>query len=101
MKKKIILFAFASKDLIRSAEKLLSQTSDNFYDEINIFTSNKIDETLNLKLKTICWKERGFGYWIWKPYLIKKIFDKIGVDVGCHNKKIYLDLIIWILLKKW
>ena len=93
MKKKIILFAFASKDLIRSAERLLSQASDsNFYDEINIITSNKIDETLKSKIKKLSvGKKRGFGYWIWKPYLIKKIFDKIDygdiinyVDVGCH-----------------
>ncbi len=93
MKKKIILFAFASNDLIRSAERLLSQASDsNFYDEINIITSNKIDETLKSKIKKLSvGKKRGFGYWIWKPYLIKKIFDKIDygdiinyVDVGCH-----------------
>ena len=93
MKKKIILFAFASKDLIRSAERLLSQASNsNFYDEINIITSNKIDETLKYKIKKLSvGKKRGFGYWIWKPYLIKKIFDKIDygdiinyVDVGCH-----------------
>ena len=76
MKKKIILFAFASKDLIRSAERLLKQASDsNFYDEINIIISNKIDETLKSKIKKLSiGKKRGFGYWIWKPYLIKKIF---------------------------
>ena len=93
MKKKIILFAFASKDLIRSAKRLLNQASEsNFYDEINIITSNKIDEVLKSKIKKLSTgNKRGFGYWIWKPYLIKKIFDKIDygdiinyVDIGCH-----------------
>ena len=37
MKKKIILFAFASNDLKKSAERLSSQANDSkFYDEINI-----------------------------------------------------------------
>ena len=54
MKKKIILFAFASKDLIRSAKRLLNQASEsNFYDEINIITSNKIDEVLKSKIKKL------------------------------------------------
>ena len=81
--KKIILFAFASKDLIRSAERLLSQASDsNFYDEINIITSNKIDETLKYKIKKLSvGKKRGFGYWIWKPYLIKRFLIKLIMEI--------------------
>ena len=80
MKKKTILFAFASKDLIRSAERLLSQASDsNFYDEINIITSDKIDETLKSKIKEISvGNKRGFGYWIWKPYFIKNKLNEIN-----------------------
>ena len=94
MKNKIILFAFASNDLKRSAKRLLSQANDSkFYDKIHIITSNKIDNILKSKIKNLLslGKKRGFGYWIWKPYLLKKIFDKINygdiinyVDIGCH-----------------
>ena len=107
MKKKTILFAFASKDLSRSAERLLSQASDsNFYDEINIITSDKIDNILKSKIKILRSKGRGrgFGYWIWKPYLLKKIFDKINygdiinyVDIGCHIIKKNSDKFIQYL----
>ena len=94
MKKKIILFAFASNDLKRSAKRLLCQANDSkFYDKINIITSDKIDNILKSKIKILRseGRGRGFGYWIWKPYLLKKIFDKINygdivnyVDIGCH-----------------
>ncbi len=118
MKKKIILFSFASKDLKRSAERLLNQANDShFYDEIKIIISNKTDEILKSKIKSLLsiGKKRGFGYWIWKPYLLKKIFDKIDygdivnyIDIGCHIIKTnslrfnqYLDFIKqddnWIL----
>ena len=47
MKKKIILFAFASNDLKRSAERLSRQANDSkFYDKIDIITSDKIDNIL-------------------------------------------------------
>ena len=94
MKNKIILFAFASNDLKKSAERLSSQANDSkFYDEINIITPDKIDNVLKSKIKNLfsIGKKRGFGYWIWKPYLLKKIFDKINygdivnyLDIGCH-----------------
>ena len=78
MKNKIILFAFASNDLKRSAKRLLYQANDSkFYDKINIITSDKIDNILKSKIKNLLslGKKRGFGYWIWKPYLLKKIFN--------------------------
>jgi len=94
MKNKVILFAFASNDLKKSAKRLLSQANDSkFYDEINIISPNKFDNILKSKIKHLFskGKKRGFGYWIWKPYLLKKIFDKINygdivnyLDIGCH-----------------
>lgn len=114
MTKKIILFAFASKDLKRSAKRLLSQAIESeFYDEIKIISSDKIDDILKCKINNLLskGKKRGFGYWIWKPYLIKKIFDEINygdiinyVDVGCHiikkNSKNFNQYISFIKKEK-
>ena len=63
MKKKIILFAFASNDLKRSAERLSRQANDSkFYDKIDIITSDKIDNILKSKIKNLfsIGKKRGF-----------------------------------------
>ena len=115
--KKIILVAFASNNLNKSAQRLKFQAEQsNFYDEIKIFKENDLDKKIKLIIKKIIKeKKRGFGYWAWKPYFVLKVLKeaKFGdvvnyVDVGCHilgkNKKRfyeYLDIIInpkiWLL----
>ena len=91
---KIILLAFATEDLRKSIDRFSKQAKQsNFYDEINIFSSNKLSSDLKNKINLLLLsgKKRGYGYWIWKPYLIKKVFDDIKfgdiinyVDIGCH-----------------
>ena len=116
--KKVVLLAFASNDLKKSINRLSNQAREsNFYNEIKIFNSNNLPSALASKLSYLLSinKKRGYGYWIWKPYLIKKVFDEIEygdvinyLDIGCHiikeniskfNK--YLDFINmdgkWIL----
>jgi hypothetical protein len=93
-KNKIILLAFASKDLKRSINRLIKQANEsNFYDKIKVLSSNDLPLNLSEKVNTLLslGKTRGYGYWIWKPYLIKKIFDEMEygdiinyMDVGCH-----------------
>ena len=115
--KKIILFAFGSTDLKNSLIRLKKQAEEtNYYDEIKILNPKDFDIKMKKKFKEITSfrKNRGYGYWFWKPYFLKRIIDEIDdgniihyVDVGCHiqNKnsrfKEYLDLLIkqnrWIL----
>ena len=115
--RKILLFAFASLDLNRSAIRLKKQAeSSNYYDEIKILNPKDFDEKMKRKFNNIVQqrKNRGYGYWFWKPLFIKKIMEQLNpgdiihyVDIGCHiqNKNFkfnnYLDLLIdndrWIL----
>jgi hypothetical protein len=53
----------------------------NIFDEINVYTAD------DLIKDTSFWKQhsnfiinnrRGFGYWIWKPYLIKKKMEELN-----------------------
>ena len=92
--KETVLLAFASNDLKRSINRLSIQAREsNFYSKIKIFNSNNLPKDLASKLNYLLSinKKRGYGYWIWKPYLIKKIFDEIQygdvinyLDIGCH-----------------
>ena len=53
----------------------------NIFDEINLYTVNDLINDVSF------WKQhsnfilnnkRGFGYWIWKPYLIKKTMERLN-----------------------
>lgn len=67
---------------IHYASLLTNQVNNlNIFDEIKLYTSN------DLINDTTFWKQhedfilnnkRGFGYWIWKPYLIKKTMDNLN-----------------------
>ena len=115
--KKIILFAFASKDLIRSAKRLKNQAlQSKYYDDIKIYSPENFDKQMSLKFEIITKNKnkRGYGYWFWKPLFLLKVLNDTDkddiihyVDIGCHlqNKnsrfKEYLDILIdskkWIL----
>ena len=94
---KIILLAFATADLRKSINRLTRQaTVSNFYEKIKIFNSNELPYELSQKIDVLSnlHKKRGYGYWMWKPYLIKKIFNEIEygdiinyLDIGCHIVK--------------
>ena len=91
MKKKIIFFAFATKDLSNSMNRLKTQALvSKFYDQIKILNDSDIDKKGNKILSNFS-KKKGYGYWFWKPYLILKIFKSMNegdilhyADVGCH-----------------
>ena len=108
--KKIILFAFATKDLIRSAERLKKQAIKlDIYDEIKILNEDSIisDNKKILELKKSSKKSRGYGYWFWKPFLILDIMKNLQegdiihyLDIGCHLQldgidrfREYLDIV--------
>tara|TARA_B100001741_G_C16524717_1_gene586515 strand:+ start:260 stop:1123 length:864 start_codon:yes stop_codon:yes gene_type:complete len=116
--KKIILLAFATQDLKRSVNRLQKQAEESlYYDLIKIFNPNDFDDKLKIYINNLLKKnkKRGYGFWFWKPYLIKKMMNNINdndiihyIDVGCHiiknkNKKFneYLNFLIeeknWIL----
>lgn len=64
----------------------------NWFDLIYILNEKDIDKKFLKKHEHLFVKGcRGFGYWLWKPYLIKKILYSMNngdqllyVDAGCH-----------------
>ncbi|KIO78009.1 hypothetical protein TH53_06160 [Pedobacter lusitanus] len=84
-------------DKYRDQRKLLKQTATDsaFFDEVKIFSPSAIDPVFTKHFQSILQQPRGGGYWIWKPYFIKKTLDSlpdndilIYADAGCLiNKK--------------
>ena len=50
----------------------------NLVNSFTSYTDNDIDINFKKKFNGILNKKRGGGYWIWKPYLIKKHLEKIN-----------------------
>ena len=102
---KIILLSFASNDLKKSIFRFEKQAQETkFYDEIRIITYRDLDDNFKSILKKLLsdGKKKGFGYFMWKPYLVKKILKEINdgdvvnyMDIGFHllkeNRKKFED----------
>ena len=110
---KIILLSFATSDLRASVERLQNQAEESlYYDYIKILNPSDFDCKLKKHVNNLLKnnKKRGYGYWYWKPYLIKELMNKINdndiihyMDVGCHiikNKKNKFDEYLNFLIKK-
>ena len=69
-----------------------------WFDTITVYGPEDLDNDFKIKFKDILEQQKGGGYWIWKPYFIKKHLDKISdndiliyIDAGCsiniHGKE--------------
>ena len=72
---KIILLSFASDDLKKSIYRFKKQAKEtNYYDEIRVMSFTDLDTDFKKVLKKLVsnGKKKGFGYFMWKPFLLKK-----------------------------
>jgi hypothetical protein len=84
---------FAEGQFKNSISRLRNQVSElNFFD--NMYFQSTYDLDINFLKKNLAFinnNKRGYGYYIWKPQIIKQIYDKmedgdilVYLDVGCH-----------------
>lgn len=90
---KKILLTFADHRLWRSLRRITKQAqSFNYFDRIVALNesslSDEFSQHYSSKLKS---GSRGFGYWVWKPHIIKETLakmeegdDLLYIDAGCH-----------------
>jgi len=73
-----------------------------FFDEVRTFVPHDINSAFSTRFNTIMNSRRGGGFWIWKPYIIKKALETISsddilfyCDAGCtinkNGKKRFLE----------
>jgi hypothetical protein len=65
-------------------------TASGFFDDIKIFSPKDISAAFIDKVGSIIQSKKGAGFWIWKPFFIKQVLDRIShndilmyCDVGC------------------
>lgn len=90
----IYLITFGNQKYYKSLERLKQQAINiNFFNDIYTFTDNDLRNDSNFwetHKHFIENNNRGYGYWLWKSYIIEKILNKINMndiiiymDAGC------------------
>ena len=86
-KKNIFLCSFASPDLFVSKLRFKKQLDKfDYYKDYKIFSYSEVPNEAK-KFIQICKKEkdlRGYGYWIWKPLIIKKYLETLPDNAILH-----------------
>lgn len=88
---KIHLISYGDDNYTAQRENFKNSAVDSeFFDEIDVFGTKDLGNQFSTQFKDVLQLVRGGGYWIWKPYLIKKAMDKIEendiliyCDAGC------------------
>ena len=76
MKKILVTFADKNPPLEQSQRELIKQAKGHF-NGYSDFSLKDIDLDFLNKNKHILEQRRGVGYWLWKPYFIKKVYDTL------------------------
>lgn len=85
---KIHFISFADTKFSRTLDRIKNEAiNSNFFDHVEIFDESFLDD----EIKHYCDNNpRGYGFWIWKPIMIKKYLEKINFgdllmycDAGC------------------
>lgn len=101
-KKIFITFGAGGDNYIQAGERLINQANNiKIFDETILYTDKY------LKNDTEFWEKhsnfiennkRGYGYWIWKPYIIKKTMEQMNdgdvllyADCGCEINSKRID----------
>jgi hypothetical protein len=96
--KKFITFGGPTENFYRSVNRICDEARNiNFFNEIIGFTDKDLKNDIDFWKKHsefILKNRRGYGYWVWKPYLIKKELEKLNendiliyCDCGCEINK--------------
>jgi len=95
MKKYFITFGGGAQNYYHAVNRLVKQVENlNLFDNINFFTDKDLKNDIYFWKKHssfIINNKRGYGYWLWKPYIIKKTMEKMTdgdvllyLDCGCE-----------------
>jgi hypothetical protein len=68
----IKIVSFANKYYLDSRQSLISLVDQMNLVEVIAYVENDLDLDFREKYKNVLSFKRGYGYWIWKPYLILK-----------------------------
>lgn len=96
---------FGNDSFMNSKQRLKKQVNEfGYFDEIHIVSEGDLDESFLKNNLQFMRQNRGFGFWIWKPYVVKRVLDKMNegdlllyIDAGSYlnveGKKRFLEYV--------
>lgn len=84
-----IHFISYGNDRFKKSKERIKQEAIDFgeFDSVEVFGPEDLDEDFQKEYADVLSAQRGGGYWIWKPQIIKQKLDKIDKD----DLLLYLD----------
>lgn len=87
---KVVFVTFADNKFRKSLQRIENEArSFSCFTDFYIFHDEDIDKCFRKVIKPWLYR-RGYGYWRWKPYFVKKVLDTLDygdvlvwADVGC------------------
>jgi hypothetical protein len=98
-----IFCSFADSRNKKSLKRIERQVKNlAFFDLIYTYNESRLDENFRLRYQTILLPSvRGFGYWVWKPQVIKQTMALANygdiilyADAGCHLRVEGIDKLV-------
>lgn len=88
--KKVILISFADSKYLSAIERIKKETEPFGFDERHFFTEKDLPEDFFRGFSPKLYR-RGYGYWIWKPYLVNEVLKQLDegdilVYSDCGNR---------------
>lgn len=93
---KVVLCSFADSSFCNVIKRFQYEAKESgFFDEIFVYTEKDFDENFwNRHHEFIENNRRGYGYWIWKPYVVNRTLKSLDegdflvyIDTGCGINK--------------
>jgi hypothetical protein len=90
-----ITFGAGSKNYIEAGSRLCTQAKNiGLFNKITLFTGEYLQQDIEFwgrHSEFIMKNNKGYGYWLWKPYIIKKTIETLNdgdillyLDSGCE-----------------
>ena len=69
-------FTFASSKYSKAADRILSE-AQSVFDTCTAWTEKHMSQEYWERTAPYCYAERGFGYWLWKPFLLYRAIQSL------------------------
>lgn len=105
-KPELVVFGAGSEDLRAAASRLAEQaTSFGWFHQVHLFDEKCLGSSYyDTFFKINVQRDKGFGYWSWKPFLINLLYKRLGpgetllyLDAGCElnrfGEKLFNDYV--------
>jgi hypothetical protein len=98
-----IFFSYGSGRYKAALKRILKEANTTgVFDEVIGFGPDDIDSDYRKAHADVLNEARGGGYWLWKPYFLKKLYSRLNngdvimyADAGCEffdSPQVYIDL---------